>query len=107
MSSKLKRAVLLAAALGALAGAGAAVAAANGDDRGADDDAGERITDQAAADRASAAALRATQGGTVEGVENADDGEQGYEVEVRRTDGSEAEVQVSRGFDVLSVADDD
>ena len=103
MTKKKKRAIVLIVALGSLATAGAAVA---GDDRGSDD-AGERITDKAAADRASAAALREVGGGTVEGVENADDGEKGYEVEVRRADGSGAEVQVSPGFEVRAVENDD
>jgi uncharacterized membrane protein YkoI len=106
MTKKTKRAIVLIVALGSLATAGAAVAGGTDDDRGSDD-AGERITDKAAADRASAAALREVGGGTVEGVENADDGEKGYEVEVRRADGSGAEVQVSPGFEVRAVENDD
>lgn len=107
MTRTLKRAAVVAVALGALGTGGAAIAAAAGDDEGSDDSAAERVTDKAAADRASAAALEATRGGTVEEVENADDGDKGYEVEVRRADGSEAEVIVGPDFKVVRIGGDD
>ena len=81
-----------------------------GRDEGRDDDVGdadERVTDQAAADRARAAAVKAAGGGTVTEVERADDGESGYEAEVRRSDGSEVEVNLDRAFGVVSVEKDD
>jgi uncharacterized membrane protein YkoI len=55
------------------------------------------------AQRATRAALRATRGGTVRGVERGDDGA-AYEVEVRRPDGSVVEVQLDAGFNVLRTA---
>ena len=53
--------------------------------------------------RASAAALAEVGEGTVTGVE-AEDG--GYEVEVRRSDGSEADVELDRNFGVTGVERD-
>jgi hypothetical protein len=62
-----------------------------------------------AAEKAKAAALAAVGGGSVTGVERADaDGPSGgFEVEVKRADGSQVEVQIDRGFHVAGKAADD
>jgi hypothetical protein len=61
------------------------------------------------AERAERAALRATGGGTVLGVERGDDGGSVYEVEIRTADGGVAEVLLGGDFDVLRTirGDDD
>lgn len=60
-----------------------------------------------AKDRAVAAALASTGGGTVTETETGDEGA-AYEVEVRKPDGSQVEVQLDADFHVIgSVADDD
>jgi uncharacterized membrane protein YkoI len=104
MSAKLKRAILASLALVALALGGATIAQATGDD---ERDGDEHVTDQAVVQRASDAALRAAGGGTVTEVEVADEGEEGYEVGVRRTDGSFVEVHLDTQFGAVSVQRDD
>ena len=98
MKDKLKGAVIAAAAIAALGVGGAAIAGAAG---GGDDDATERAISGSALDKASAAALDATGGGKVTGTE-VDDEESYYEVEVTRDDGSQVDVQLDRGFSVVS-----
>ncbi len=69
---------------------------------------GEDSVSGAAAKKAGDAALAAVGGGTVGEVERADeDGAGTYEVEVRRTDGSEIEVHVDARFQVVGTASDD
>lgn len=77
-------------------GAGAAVAA------GADDD--TPLTGSTL-ERASAAALQATGGGTVTETEAGDDGA-AYGVEVRMPDGREVEVNLDEAFAVIGQEDD-
>lgn len=83
----------------ALAAGGAGIAAATG----AGEDAAEG-PDVAiggnALDRASAAALEHTGGGTVTGTEVGDE-ESYYEVEVTLDDGGQVDVQLDRAFDVV------
>ena len=72
---------------------------------GRDDDASEGadrddVLQGVAAQRAARAALRATGGGTVRGVERGDDGA-AYDVEVRKPDGSVVEVQLDASFNVI------
>ena len=88
-------AVLAAAALG-----GAAIAGAGG----AFDD--ETPLEGSELAKASAAALRATGGGTVNETER--DSEQGatYEVEVTKPDGSTVDVRLDRSFSVLVIDSD-
>jgi uncharacterized membrane protein YkoI len=105
MSTKFKRALLAALAIVALALGGAAIAQATGGDDERDGD--EHVTDSTTVQRASDAALRAAGGGSVTEVEVADEGDEGYEVGVRRQDGSEAEVHLGTGFGVVSVQSDD
>ncbi len=75
------------------------------DESGANDESDGSLTGDTAAN-ASAAALAATGGGTVLAVES-DDGTEGYEVEIRKTDGSEAEVELDQDFKVVQRAEDD
>ncbi len=55
-------------------------------------------------DRAAQVGVDAAGGGDVTGVEQDDDGS--YEIEVRRTDGTELDVDLSATFDVLRTDDD-
>jgi hypothetical protein len=57
-------------------------------------------------DRAGAAALDHTGGGRVTETEVGDE-ESYYEVEVTRADGSQVDVQLDRGFDVVGAEGDD
>jgi uncharacterized membrane protein YkoI len=79
----------------ALAAGGVGVAAAGG----GGDDAEAPITGSAL-DRASAAALEHTGGGRVTDTEVGDE-ESMYEVEVTRDDGTQVDVQLDRGFEVV------
>jgi uncharacterized membrane protein YkoI len=87
-------------ALGAVS-AGIAIAAGGGGD---DDD---RPLTGSALDKAKAAALEHTGGGTVIETEVGDDGA-AYGVEIRRDDGSVVEVSLDENFEVIGdEADDD
>lgn len=120
MTDKVKGVLIALAAVVALAIAGAALAGATGDgdssfppgteaseDEGGREDAGEDSNegpDVAIAgselDRASAAALDHTGGGTVTATEVGDE-ESHYEVEVTLGDGSQVDVQLDRYFNVV------
>ena len=102
MKNKIKGAVIAAAAIVALALGGAAIAGAAGGD---DDKTDKPIAGQAL-DRASAAALDHTGGGKVTLGTEAGDEEGAYEIEVTRADGSQVDVHLDKGFNVLSQADD-
>jgi hypothetical protein len=104
MPRKLQRTLLASTAIVAVALGGTAIARATGDD---ERDGDEHVTDRAVVQRASAAALRAAGGGTVNEVEVADEGDRGYEVGVRRGDGSGVEVHLDTRFATVSVAADD
>ncbi len=87
------------ALLAALAGGGAAWATAGGGD--------EKPLTGTTLDRATAAALEHTGGGTVTETETGDDGA-AYGVEVRLGDGSQVEVNLDENFQVIGrEADDD
>ncbi len=87
------------AAVAVAGGTGIAVAAGG-------DDGETRITGPAL-ERASAAALQHTGGGRVTDTEVGDE-ESYYEVEVTRADGSQVDVHLDKGFNVLSsVGDND
>jgi hypothetical protein len=92
-----KRVLIAGLAIAALGAGGAAIAGAAS---GGNDDGGDKAITGTALDRASAAALRATGGGRVTGTEVGDE-ESYYEVEVTRADGSQVDVQLDRGFDVV------
>jgi uncharacterized membrane protein YkoI len=95
MNKRVKRGIFAAAAIAALAGGGAAIAGAGGDDEGSD-----RPITGSALDRAREAALDHTGGGRVTATEVGDE-ESYYEVEVTRGDGSQTDVQLDRGFNVV------
>ena len=95
-----RKAAIVAAVLlvaGGLAAAGGVALATGGDD--------EQLTGEAH-DRAVAAALAFTGGGTVTETEIGDDGA-AYEVEVRLDDGSQVEVQLDESFAVITSEPDD
>jgi len=93
-----KRTLIAALAVVALGAGGAAIAGAAG---GKDDgDGHDKAISGSALDRASAAALKATGGGKVTETEVGDE-ESYYEVEVTRADGSQVDVQLDRGFQVV------
>jgi uncharacterized membrane protein YkoI len=102
MKDKLKGIGIALAAVAVLAVGGTAIAgaASGGDDDGTD----TAITGQAL-DRAKAAALDATGGGTVTETE-VDDEEGAYEVEVTRADGSQVDVHLDKSFHVLGKSGD-
>jgi uncharacterized membrane protein YkoI len=83
------------AALAIAGGAGAAVAGSEDDNEGPD-----VPIEGADLDRASAAALEHTDGGTVTGTEVGDE-ESYYEVEVTLDDGSQVDVQLDEQFNVV------
>lgn len=84
------------AALAVLALGGAAIAGAT-----QGDDEGEQTLSGPAAERASAAALRATGGGSVTEVERDPEGGRLYEVEVKKADGSTVDVELDSSFKVV------
>jgi uncharacterized membrane protein YkoI len=101
MTRRLKG-TLIGAAIVALAGAGAGIAVATGDDDGR-----EQAIGGAALERASRVALAHTGGGRVTETEVGDE-EGYYEVEVTRADGGQVDVHLDRDFRVLGdEADDD
>ncbi len=91
-----KKTLISAAAAAAvvLGGGGAALA-------GSDDDATERPIEGAALQKAEDAALQETGEGKVTGTEVGDE-DSYYEVEVTLDDGSQVDVQLDRGFQVVS-----
>jgi uncharacterized membrane protein YkoI len=98
MKRKLVLIVALVLALGAIS-AGIAIAASVGDD--------DKPVTGSALDKAAAAALKHTGGGTVVETEVGDDGA-AYGVEIRLDDGSQVEVNLDENFDVIGdEADDD
>lgn len=95
-----KKTVIAVAGLGAAAVvAGGAIAQAGGSD-------GEGNVTGPRADKAVAAALEATSGGTANSVER--DGENGatWEVEVTREDGSTVDVRLDAGYDLVVIEGD-
>jgi hypothetical protein len=97
---KRTKVVIIGASALALGAGGAGIAGATG---GGDDShpiAGKPL------DQASAAALKATGGGTVSETEVGDE-ESYYEVEVTQADGSQADVQLDRDFNVVGQSADE
>ena len=91
----------------ALAAGGAGVAIAGGSDEAEDAAEGPDVAISGSAlDQAKAAALESTGGGTVSGTETGDE-ESYYEVEVTLDDGSQVDVQLDRGFNVVGSSGDD
>lgn len=102
MRDKVKGAVIAAVAIAALAVGGAAIAGATG---GGDDDKTDQPITGRALERAKAVALEHTGGGRVTGTEAGDE-EGAYEVEVTRADGSQVDVHLDEGFNVIGQASD-
>jgi uncharacterized membrane protein YkoI len=102
MNNKIKRTVMALVAVAALGAGGAAIATAAS---GGGDDEPDKAISGAALDRASSAALAHTGGGKVTGTEVGDE-ESYYEVEVTRGDGSQVDVQLDRGFQVIGAEGD-
>jgi hypothetical protein len=131
MNEKLKGALITGAAVAALAGGGAAIAGASGggssgsgdstgasptpaapataheatDDQGGQDDGNGTPVAGSELDRASAAALKATGGGTVTGSELRDE-EGYYEIEVARPDGTQVDVHLDQNLNVIDASAD-
>ena len=104
MKDKLKAAVITVAAIAALALGGTAIAGATGGGDDDDDKPDKPIAGQAL-DRAKTVALDHIGGGKVTATE-VDDEEGAYEVEVTRADGSQVDVHLDRGFNVINQAND-
>lgn len=94
------------AALAALALGGAAIAGATGGGDGSERGDGGGKLSGGTAQRAGDAALKATGGGTLGQMER--DGEKGatYEVEVKRTDGSQVDVRLDGNFGLVAIDGD-
>jgi hypothetical protein len=90
-------AIGLACAAG-IAVAGTAVAGGNDD--------GEGSVTGPQADRATAAALEATGGGTANAVERDDENGATWEVEVTRTDGTTVDVRLDENFELVMIEGD-
>jgi uncharacterized membrane protein YkoI len=99
MNKRVKVTLITAGAIAAIGGGGAAIAAAAGDDGS-----GTPITGSALG-KAKAAALQETGGGRVIATEVRDE-EGYYEVEVRRTDGSEVDVHLDRNLNLIDSSAD-
>jgi uncharacterized membrane protein YkoI len=97
MSRKLVLIIVLVLALGGLS-AGVAIASGVGDS--------DEPLKGSALDKATAAALAHTGGGTVTESEVGDDGA-AYSVEIRLADGSQVEVNLDQDFKVIGQAADD
>jgi len=112
MTEKIKGVAAAVAAVAVLGGAAIASAAGSGDSSSpaaqsgepAENESGKESPDQAIGgsplDKASAAALQHTGGGQVTDTEVGDE-QSYYEVEVVRDDGTQVDVQLDRGFQVV------
>jgi uncharacterized membrane protein YkoI len=102
MKDKAKGVLIAAAAIAAIAVGGAAIAGATG---AGDDEGSQQPITGSALDKASAVALDHTGGGKVSETEVRDE-EGYYEIEVTRDDGSQVDVHLDRGFNVLDSSAD-
>ena len=98
MKDKVKGVIIAVAAIAALAVGGSAIAGAASGGGGSEEH--DKAISGPALDQASAAALKATGGGKVTQTEVGDE-ESYYEVEVTKADGSQVDVQLDRGFQVV------
>jgi uncharacterized membrane protein YkoI len=103
MNKRLKRIIVMGAAVAVLAAGGAAIAIASS---GGGDDEDDRPATGAALDRASEAALQHTGGGRVTDSEVGDE-EGYYEIEVTLDSGKQVDVHLDRDFNVLSQEGDE
>lgn len=96
-----RKIIVGAAALGAaLGGAGIAGAVSGGDSDG------EGHVTGPEADKATAAALEATGGGTANAVELDDEKGATWEVEITKPDGTTVDVRLDEGYEVVVIDDD-
>jgi uncharacterized membrane protein YkoI len=102
MKDKAKGVLIAAAAIAVIAVGGAAIAGATG---AGDDEGSQQPITGSALDKASAVALDHTGGGKVTETEVRDE-EGYYEIEVTRNDGSQVDVHLDRGFNVLDSSAD-
>ncbi len=100
MQRRLTMVLLGIAALAAFALGGAALAGATGGD---DSEGPDQALTGSTLERASAAALRATGGGTVNETERDSEGGATYEIEVTKADGSTVDVRLDEAFEVVGV----
>jgi hypothetical protein len=98
--SRTKKIIAAVAGVLALGAGGAAIAGATGAGPLGDDDGSEQAISGTALDQASAAALAHTGEGKVTETEVGDE-ESYFEVEVTLDDGSQVDVQLDRGFNVV------
>lgn len=104
MQKRLTKIVIGASALAAFALGGAALAGATGGD---DSEGPDQALSGTVLEQASAAALQATGGGTVNETERDSEGGATYEVEVTKENGSTVDVRLDAGFDVVAVEGED
>ena len=102
MNDKLRGVLITTGVVASLGVGGAAIARATG---GGEDKEADRAITGNALGKARAAALEHTGGGKVTETEVGDE-EGAYEVEVTRSNGSQVDVHLDRGFNVTSQADD-
>jgi hypothetical protein len=88
----------------AIAAGGVGVAAATGGIGGGDD--GDATVSGTAADKATAAALRITDGGTANSVERDSENGAVWEVEVTKPDGNTVDVRLDDAYDPVTVEGD-
>ena len=101
---------LIGAAVAAAALGGASVAAASGnpfDDDSSTNGGTEQPLNQTDRDKAVDAAMAKVGSGQVTEVERGDDAGSAYEVEIRKSDGSEVEVNIGPNFQFLNQSPDD
>jgi uncharacterized membrane protein YkoI len=97
-----------AVAVAALGGASVAAASVNPfDDDSITNDSSQQPLNQTDRDKAVDAAMAKVGPGQVTDVERGDSSGSAYEVEIRKSDGSEVEVNVSPNFQVLDQSPDD
>lgn len=111
MSERIKKALMGLAALAALALGGGALAQAGGSGGGDKAEQGEHgeqdeSVSGAKADRAKAAALEITNGGTANSVERDDENGATWEVEVTKPDGQTVDVRLDQGYERVVVEGD-
>jgi uncharacterized membrane protein YkoI len=102
MNKKLKGTLIAGGAVAAIAGGGAAIAGATG---GGDNAKDQPPITGSALDHAKAVALQQTGGGQVSATELRDE-EGYYEIEVKRSDGSQVDVHLDRNFNLLDASSD-
>jgi hypothetical protein len=94
-----RKVIITAAAAGVLIAAGTGIAVASGDE-------GEGTVTGAQADRATAAALDATGGGTANAVERDSENGATWEVEVTKPDGTTVDVRLDQTYQVVVIDGD-